>query len=144
MPGMAPRTGLEGPMDLEMDVIDPYPEGGEEEAPCEHCGAPLGMPCEPGCPNEEEPMEPDPDRAYDSRMDRQMDDRHFGRDDVQYEGVVREGREMSEFDKFMDRIVVDEKQRERIDAPENNPQRQRASKYQDRPMNKTRFVRGGR
>jgi hypothetical protein len=126
MPGMAPRTGMAGPMDLELNV-DPYPEGGEEEAPCEHCGAPLGMPCEPGCPNEV-PMEPDPDRAYDARVD-----------------VQREGKEMTEFDKFMDRTVIDERQRVRVDRKEeNNPQRQRAARYQDRPMNKTRFVRGGR
>jgi len=111
-------------MDLELHV-DEYPEDDEEEASCEYCGAPLGMPCEPGCPNEEDPR--DPDRAYDARVD-------------QFEGKEP----MSEFDKFMDRTLIDEKQRQRVDAHENNPQRRIAAKYQDRPMNKTRFTRGGR
>lgn len=127
MPGMAPRTGLDGPEDLSLDVfgeepIDPYPEGGEEEAPCDHCGAPLGMPHESDCPNDEEGEEDRPDGM---------------RANIQGEGHVFE---TDSFDKFMDRIVGDEKQRVRVTPKvEDNPQRQRAARYQDRPMNKTRW-----
>ena len=131
MPGMAPRTGLEGPEDLTVQVepeVDPYPEGGEEEAPCEECGAPLGMPHEVGCPWEEDPR--DPDRAYDGRVDREP----------YAEGKVLQ---TDAFDKFMDRIVGEENQRAKADPKhENNPRRQQAARYQDRPMNKTRW--GGR
>jgi hypothetical protein len=97
---------------------DEYPEGGEEEAPCEMCGAPLGQPHEPGCPNEDD-VGSDPDR-------------------------YREAKEpaVTEFDKFMDRTLIEERQRTRINAPENNPRRLQAARYQDRPNNKTRFVRG--
>lgn len=122
---MAPRTGVEGPMDLNLDI------GIEEEEPCPECGAPVGQPHDPMCPFEDQVDPRDPDRAHDARVD------------VQLEGRQREGtEEPSDFDKFMDRIVVDEKQRQRIDRPENNPQRQRAARIQDRPMNKTRW--GGR
>ena len=117
MAGMAPRTGMEGPMDLHLDI------GVEEEEPCPECGAPVGQPHDPMCPFEDQGDPRDPDRAYDARVDRQVEGKE----------------EMVEFDKFMDRIVIDEKQRQRIDRPENNPQRQRAAKYQDRPMNKTRW-----
>jgi hypothetical protein len=52
-------------------------------------------------------------------------------------GAQNEG---TEFDKFMDRIVITERRTKKVDVlEENNPQRQRAMKYQDRPLNKTRF-----
>ncbi len=238
---------------------DTYPEGGEEEAPCEHCGAPLGMPCEPGCPNAEE-LGPDPDRYcegvvregrdtksnhlkegpggdltwdqlqlefpdayYDllsgewqdnngrdvrtrKQLVRWLDEDRFFVDDVgtlhwwnPYEGdqvwdgqmweiakamgegargemcklhgipmnrktaskagdyecpecykermhEPRESRQLggTEFDKFMDRTLIEERQRVRINAPETNPRRLQAARHQDRPMNRVRFVRGSR
>ena len=125
MPGMAPRTGLEGPMDLSLDV-------GVEEEPCPECGAPAGEPHDPMCPNAEHEDPRDPDRAHDARVDREPG----GMIDHLPEGVT-------EFDKFMDRIVLDEhKQRKTDPKNENNVQRARAARIQDRPGNKTRW--GGR
>jgi len=46
----------------------------------------------------------------------------------------------NDFDKFMDRIVIDERQKQKVDRKdENNPQRRIAARYQDRPLNKTRW-----
>ncbi len=131
MPGMAPRTGLEGPMDLSLDV-------GVEEEPCPECGAPAGEPCDPMCPNAEHEDPRDPDRAYDSRVDNVAVDPAML-------GIQREGKEetVTEFDKFMDRIVLDEHKQQKVNPKrEDNVQRQRAARIQDRPMNKTRW--GGR
>src|SRR5579863_3034550 len=139
MPGMAPRTGLEGPEELGGGgMLGNLPEPAEGEEPCPECGAPLGEPHDPRCPMAEEEG-PDPDRWHDSRVDREMDDKFFGRDD---EGVVREGKEepaqVTEFDKFMDRTLIDERRATKVNPKaENNVQRQRAARIQDRPMNKT-------
>jgi hypothetical protein len=123
---MSPRTG-EDPKEITEMEIDMVPEdefGGDE---CPECGAPPGQPHDPLCPIgiEEEGDPRDPDRAYDSRVDREP------------------YAESTEFDKFMDRVILDEGRKRLIDRPEVNPQRQRAARYQDRPMNKTRFN-GGR
>lgn len=57
----------------------------------------------------------------------------------QTEGKLTESKD---FDKFMDRIVTDERRVQKVNKQEeNNPQRLRAQRYQDRPMNKTRFSR---
>jgi hypothetical protein len=113
--GCGGEDGHEGP------CMPPTDEEGE--ASCDYCGAPFGMPHEVGCHEEEDPR--DPDREYDARVDRQAEGRVL---------------ETDGFDKFMDRIVGDEKQRAKADPKaENNPQRQIASRYQDRPMNKTRW-----
>jgi len=126
MPGMAPRTGLEGPEDLDMELPD--------EAICYGCGGRDGHdgPCIPGmgCP-EEEGGHVDRDEDYD------LSKSFLPPGERQFENKV------TEFDKFMDRIVVDEHQRQKIDRKtEDNPQRRRAARIQDRPMNKTRW--GGR
>jgi len=116
---------------------------------CPMCGSPMlpgeevyveknADPVCPACAEDYQGMtpsanEPDPDRAYDARVDRGR----FG------EGHVNESAEISEFDKFMDRIVLDEVKQKKVDPKvENNPQRQRAARIQDRPGNKTRW--GGR
>lgn len=112
-----------------MEMVPEDEFGGEE---CPECGAPPGEPHDPRCPlavDDEDPR--DPDRAYDARVDREP----------RMEGVIKES---TEFDKFMDKIVVDERRRQQVDRPETNPQRLIAKRYQDRPMNKTRFTRGGR
>ena len=64
--GVANRTSFEvAPQgedpDMDGDVHYIGVKTGEEEEACPECGAPLGMPCEPGCPNAEE-AGPDPDR----------------------------------------------------------------------------------
>lgn len=162
LPGMSPRTGQGLPEEMTEDIMDEMSEVSEFNLTggCASCGAPMapgeGVELEPGeqvcdacsveggegrceyceahpgeshgrgCPNKEMD-EPDPDHWHDSRVDREMD--------VHVEGV----NESTEFDKFMDRIVVDERKKQVIDREEDNPQRRRASRYQDRPMNKTRF-----
>jgi len=51
--------------------------------------------------------------------------------------------ESTEFDLFMDRIVIDEARVRKVDLPENNPMRRLAKNYQERPMGRTRFVKRG-
>jgi hypothetical protein len=113
-------------------------DSGSDEEPrnCEVCGAPGGEPCDPGCPNApyEDPLELDPDRAWDERGDRADDEAHFGREDRQFD-------ESTDFDKFMDRTLLDEGKRKMVDKPEDNPQRRRALGHQNRPLDRTRIGR---
>ena len=122
----------------EFDMFDGCPMCGGPMAPGEEVFVEKNAdPVCPSCAEEYETMmpaanEPDPDRAYDARVDRGR----FG------EGLVKESTEISEFDKFMDRIVLDEHQKQKVEKAETNPQRARAARVQDRPGNKTRW--GGR
>lgn len=43
------------------------------------------------------------------------------------------------FDKFMDRILINEGRLRVPDREEDSPQRRRAARHQDRPLNKIRF-----
>ena len=45
------------------------------------------------------------------------------------------------FDKFMDSTLIKESRARKVDATETSPQRKIAGRYQDRPANRTRFVR---
>jgi hypothetical protein len=93
------------------------------EEPCPECGAPPGMPHDPGCPVAEE-MGPDPDRAYDARVDREP----------RYEA--------NGFDKFMDSTLIMEQKKKTVDADTVSPQRRLARNYQEHPLGKIRM--GGR
>lgn len=155
---MAPHTGLDGPADMVGEdtmndefmsegMEDSLPAGvepvDEVEEPCEVCGAPFGEKHAVGCPNEvpDEELENDPDRGWDSRMDRAADDEFFGRGGRQFDendGVMDES---ADFDKFMDRTLLDEGKRRMVDMPEDNPQRRRAFGHQNRPLDRTRIVR---
>jgi|SRR6478609_1851127 len=46
---------------------------------------------------------------------------------------------VTDFDKYMDKILISEGHGRPAVPPEDNPQRRRAAKHQDRPGNKTRF-----
>jgi hypothetical protein len=47
--------------------------------------------------------------------------------------------ECNDFDKFMDRTLIDEGRKVMVSCEENNPQRRLAARYQDRPLNKIRI-----
>lgn len=85
-----------------------------EDSPCPECGAPSGEAHDPSCPNAVVPG-PDPDRFR--------------------EGV----RENAGFDKFMDRIVLQERGARTVSGKENNPSRLIAGKYQERPLGRIRY-----
>lgn len=62
-------------------------------------------------------------------------------------GPRHEGMQMTEatdFDKFMDRTLIDERRAKLVDAPEDNPQRRRAMTHQNRPADRTRFTKAGK
>jgi hypothetical protein len=167
MADMAPRTGTAGPMDLEMDEINHYNDasyfGNDRKTPygewiaqvaelCEEQGVDYNISTEfwreqfngEQAPAEAVQSAVDYEDAGESFRIAEPVDRYRDGEPVDPRNQ-REGKEMTEFDKFMDRTLIDERQREKVDRKdENNPQRQRAARYQDRPMNKTRFVRGGR
>lgn len=114
--GVIEVTGSERSIDKfleDHDISRAEVEVSNDDGACEACGAPAGMRHDAGCPANEE-LGPDPDR-------------------------FREG---AGFDKFMDRIVIEENRKKKVDGEENNPQRQIARKYQDRPNNRT-VIRGG-
>ncbi len=46
---------------------------------------------------------------------------------------------VTDFDKYMDKILISEGHGRPAVPPEDNPQRRRAARHQDRPGNKTRF-----
>ena len=89
-------------------------EGEEDDSSCPECAAPLGAPHDPGCPMDDS-AEPDPDRFREG---------------------VQEG---AGFDKFMDRIVLQERRTQKVDGKENNPARMIAGNYQERPLGRTRY-----
>lgn len=108
-----------------MDEVDISPQAGplmrgDEENVCGMCGAPGErlVTVEPG-------MDPVCGRCADEY-------RHPKR----YEPPRRE--ECIDFDRFMDRTLIDERRRTLVDGEETNPQRLRAARYQDRPLNKVR------
>lgn len=100
-------AGLDEECDCAHSDLDMMPEELDVDT-CPECGAPLGEPHDPRCPLKDD----------------------FGPDTDRY-------RESVDFDKFMDRIVIEENRKHKIDVVENNPQRQIARKYQDRPGNRT-------
>jgi hypothetical protein len=53
--------------------------------------------------------------------------------------VAEQMDESTDFDKFMDVTLIKENRR-LVDAPEDNPQRRRAKNNQNRPLDRTRFV----
>lgn len=48
--------------------------------------------------------------------------------------------EASEFDKFMDSILIKEHKTKKVDATEDTPQRTLAKRYRELPQNRTRFI----
>ena len=86
--------------------------GGEDDL-CPECGAPPGLPCDPGCPNAET-LGPDPDRK-----------RHE-------ESVSHD------FDKFMASTLIKESRALCKSAPVS-PQRQLARNYQEHPLGKIKL-----
>ena len=99
------------------DMPDMMPEELDDDpgGPCPECGAFPPAPCDPNCPNATVPSGPDPDRFR--------------------EGV----QENAGFDKFMDRIVLQERRGTKVDGKENNPARLIAGKYQERPLGRIRY-----
>lgn len=98
-------------------IDDDMPEMSMEasdDASCPICGAPHGEQHDPGCP-EEDKHEPDPDRFRESA----------------HENVG--------FDKFMNRIILQERRTQKVDGKENNPQRLIAGNYQERPLGRIRY-----
>lgn len=85
---------------------------------CPQCASPPGSPHDPGCPENPlgGPAMVDPDRYR--------------------EGVVRED---AGFDKFMDRIILQERGARTVAGKENNPSRLIAGKYQERPLGRIRY-----
>lgn len=53
--------------------------------------------------------------------------------------VSEEITESSEFDKFMDNILIKEHKSKKVDATEDTPQRILAKRYRELPQNRTRF-----
>lgn len=86
---------------------------------CQECGADLAGYHEPDCGMD--PMNDDED-----------------------EGFIHETAGHSEFDKYMDRILIGEARQRKVNAPEDNPLRRNALRYQERPLGRTRFVTGGK
>jgi hypothetical protein len=84
---------------------------------CPECGAPAGFTHDVGCPNAVA-SSPDPDR---------------------YREGVEPVQENAGFDKFMDRIVLQERGARTVSGKENNPARLIAGKYQERPLGRTRY-----
>ena len=64
--------------------------------------------------------------------------------DDEDEGFIHETAGHSEFDKYMDRILIGEARQRKVNAPEDNPLRRNALRYQERPLGRTRFVTGGK
>jgi len=88
----------------------------EDDSSCLECGAPLGAKHDPGCPMDDD--SPDPDR---------------------YREGVEPVQENAGFDKFMDRIVMQEGRARTVSGKENNPARLIAGKYQERPLGRIRY-----
>lgn len=82
----------------------------EGDDSCPECGAPAGMPCDPRCPNAEQ-AGPDPDRYR--------------------EGVG--------FDKFMDKILIQEGHNRKVTKQDDSPQRRRQAARQERPLGRIRI-----
>ena len=114
---------------IPFDEVDAGPTEGEDGS-CPECGAPPGETCSRGCPYGEEEEGPDPDRAWDSRADKDPVWKNPAYDD-QFEGAG--------FDKFMDRIIKEERAPRGVQVLADSPLRGRARGYQERPLGKIRM-----
>lgn len=106
-------------------VENPYenPMGAME---CPACGAAPGAEC--GCEIDDVGNElPDHEHPPDDEFD------------IHTRPTLRPEGKVSEFDKYMDKILISEGHGRPATKPEDNPQRRRAARHQDRPGNKTRF-----
>lgn len=130
--------GDEEPMPEELD------DNGLEE--CPECGAPMGVPCDPQCPNADEPEGVDPDSAYDRRFENhdhaatQVDPGAGNHPEgCECKGCNAEKvNESSDFDRFMNRILSEENKKG-LPVLNDSPHRKRALREQERPMGRTRF-----
>lgn len=118
----------------------------DDTVECDKCGAtvprdqavevldPDGMLC-PSCAAEEEEeiLGRSKDALRDYYTDMAIDRRRMG------EGAEKGPTSVAEFDKFMDRILVEEGNNKPQVKQEDSPQRRRAALHQDRPLNKIRF-----
>ena len=99
---------------------------------CPSCGAPEGEECDPDCHSREAecPVCHAPDGVA-------CDCRDAARTDLEYDRRMEGSRD---FNKFMDRILVEEKRPEgKVTVLNDSPQRQLAARYQERPMGRTRM-----
>lgn len=74
--------------------------------------------------------------SADGRAEKELAQRDYVAD------MAMDARRMGEgvgFDKFMDRILVNEGHLRAPTREEDSPQRRRAARHQDRPLNKIRF-----
>ena len=110
---------------------------------CSSCGAPEGEPCDPDCPSAEAecPICHAPDGLACGCVEAGLSDLDYDRRmDIAPERRFEGARD---FDKFMDRILTEERQpTPKVTVLRDSPQRQLASRYQERPMGRTRM--GGR
>lgn len=117
-------------------------EGGDE---CPECGAPPGEPCDPQCPNADEPEGVDPDTAWDTRFEAHdhanaQVEPGVGNHPSDCECKTCEActNESRDFDKFMNRILSEETKKG-MSVLNDSPHRKRAIREQERPMGRTRI-----
>ncbi len=104
-------------------VENPYenPMGAME---CPACGSPAGEECE--CMIDDEGGLPDHEHPPEEL-------------DIHTRPTLRPESKVTDFDKYMDKILISEGYGRPAVKPEDNPQRRRAATHQDRPLNKTRY-----
>ena len=100
--------------------------GHDPEEAEEYIDREEGTPEEEATESEEEERAEEEERMRDYYADMKMDAKRHG------EGV-------DGFDKFMDRILVAEGHNRLAPKQEDSPQRRRAARHQDRPLNKIRY-----
>lgn len=144
----APDTVRTLPESLDNFELDGQLEGDDAafDGCCPLCGACDDEECEPNCPNAGDGMTDvsDPDAGWDTRYENF--DRPFSQvepgegnhpEDCECKSCKLK-KESFGFDKFMDRIVLNETKRN-IPILVDSPQRIRASKVQERPLGRIRF-----
>lgn len=109
------KCGEEFPSEQAVEVMNP------DGVLCQRCAA----------EEEEEILNRGREAMRDYYTDMAIDRRRMG------EG--KDPASVAEFDKFMDRILIDEGQNRPAVKQEDSPQRKRAARHQDRPLNKIRF-----